>query len=174
MLTRGRIKILLPLGRDGTLSEMAQWALLSLEIRRWGRARQGPMRHVATANLKPADRAVIREWCARDSVHPKSTHRIRPDCRTCGACCRDNRVVLEAPDLALWKRRGRGDLLGRAYVRTSRGKKLLKLTAKGTCVHLRESNRCAIYRLRPGNCSAFPVGAETCLAARLDTLGIVD
>jgi uncharacterized protein len=170
----GQLKILLPLGRGGSLTEMAQWALLSLEIRRWGRARTGPTRSLAAVNVKPKDRASVREWCDRDSVHPRSTYPLRLDCRTCGACCRDNRVVLEPSDLLLWKRRGRADLLDRSCVRASKGAKLLRLTAKGACVHLGPSNRCTIYRLRPGNCSAFPVGAETCLAARLDTLGIVD
>jgi uncharacterized protein len=170
----GEIRILLPLGRDGDLTEMSRWALLSLEIRRWGHARTGPLRTIAAVNVKRGDREVIREWCERDSVHPRSTHEIRLDCRTCGACCRDNKVVLEGPDLVTWKHAGRADLLGRANVRTSRGVKLLRLGAKGACVHLGPSNRCAIYRLRPGNCSAFPVGAETCLAARLDTLGITD
>jgi hypothetical protein len=170
----GKMKMLLPLERDGSLTEMARWALLSLEIRRWGRARTGPLRKLAAVHVKPDDRAYVREWCERDSVHPRSTHGVRLDCRACGACCRDNRVVLEPPDFAMWKRRERADLLGRRYVRASKGSKLLRLTAKGSCVHLGPSNRCAIYRLRPGNCRAFPVGAETCLAARLDTLGIVD
>jgi uncharacterized protein len=174
LFENGEIKILLPLGRDGSLTRMARWALLSLEIRRWGRSRKGLLRAVAAVNVKQRDRAIIREWCERDSVHPRSTHRIRLSCRTCGACCRDNRVVLEPPDLARWKRLGRADLLDRAYVRRSAGVALLRLTAKGACVHLGPSNRCAIYRLRPGNCSEFPVGAETCLAARLDTLGITD
>jgi uncharacterized protein len=170
----GEIKILLPRRRDGTITEMARWALLSLEIRRWGHARKGPLSTVLAVHVKPRDRAVIREWCERDSVHPRSTYQIRLGCRTCGACCRDNRVVLEPPDLVTWKRAGRADLLSRAYVRTSKGKKLLRLTEKGTCVHLGPSNKCAIYRLRPANCSEFPAGAETCLAARLDTLGITD
>jgi uncharacterized protein len=170
----GTIKMLLPLKRDGSLTEMARWALLSLEIRRWGHSRTGPLSKIAAINVKRGDRAVLREWCERDAVHPQSTHRIRLDCRRCGACCRDNRVVLEAPDLAKWTRRGRTDLFGRAFVRTSKGVKLLRAAANGACVHLGRGNRCAIYRLRPGNCSAFPVGAETCLAARLDTLGIVD
>jgi hypothetical protein len=170
----GEIKILLPLRCDGSLTEMARWALLSLEIRRWGRARTGPTKMLAAVNVKPEDRASVREWCERDSVHPRSTHQIRLNCRTCGACCRDNRVVLEPHDLVTWKRRGRADLLGRSCVRTSKGVKVLRLSSKGACVHLGPSNRCSIYRLRPGNCSEFPVGAETCLAARLDTLGIVD
>ena len=170
----GEVKVLLPLGRDGSLTEMARWALLSLEIRRWGHARSKQLRALAVVNVKPRDRAAVREWCERDSSHPRSTHRIRLDCRKCGACCRENKVVLKAPDLARWRRSKRTDLLGRSYVHASKGTKLLRLTDKGNCVHLRPNNRCAIYRLRPYNCSAFPVGAETCLAARLDTLGITD
>jgi Fe-S-cluster containining protein len=80
--------------------------------------------------------------------------------------------VLEKPDLARW-RRTRPDLVSRDYIRRSNGTVLLRL-AKGACVHLGDGNRCAIYPLRPGNCSEFPVGAEPCLAARLETLGVVD
>jgi Fe-S-cluster containining protein len=35
-------------------------------------------------------------------------------------------------------------------------------------------NRCAIYAIRPFNCSVFPVGSEACLAARESTLHVRD
>ena len=170
----GAIKILLPRKRDGSLTEMALWALLSLDIRRWGRAGAGPTRRLAAVNVKQRDRDVIRQWCERDAVHPESTCKLQLDCVRCGACCRDNRVVLERHDLDRWKRAGHLHLLGRAFVRASKGVRVLRLTEGGRCVHLGPSNRCAIYRARPVNCSAFPPGGEPCLAARLDTLGISD
>jgi Fe-S-cluster containining protein len=119
-------------------------------------------------------RAFIREWCERDSTCPGHTRQVELDCLACGACCRDNRVVLEPYDRVLWRQSGRPDLAERPYVRTAKGVMLLCLTADGACVHLGPGNRCAIYRLRPGNCRSFPAGSEACLAARLDTLGIVD
>ena len=178
----GQIKVLLPRERDGQMTEMATWALLSLDIRRWGAARTGPARHLAAVRVKDEHRDIIREWCDRDAEQPASTRRVSLDCLACGACCRDNNVVLEKPDLARWRRAQREDLLGPTYVRRSNGKVVLKLRRDDhlngqrskSCVHLGAANRCAIYALRPDNCSAFPKGSEACLAARLDTLGIVD
>jgi hypothetical protein len=168
----GDVKLLLPRTRDGALTELALWALLALEIRRWGSARSGPARRLAAVRVKKHHRPIIREWCERDGAEPESTRTMELDCLSCGACCRDNRVILETPDLAQW-RAERPELLGRAYLRRSNGTVLLRVV-DGACVHLGEGNRCRIYPLRPGNCSAFPVGAEPCLAARLETLGIVD
>lgn len=169
---KGDIKLLLPRARDGALTEMSLWALLALEIRRWGSARSGSARRLAAVRVKKRHRSIIREWCERDAGQPESTRTMELDCLSCGACCRDNRVVLEPPDLARW-RAERPELLGPAYVRRSNGTVLLKL-AEGACVHLGKGNRCQVYPLRPDNCSEFPVGAEPCLAARLETLGIVD
>jgi hypothetical protein len=169
----GAVKLLLPRTRSGALTEMALWALLALEVRRWGSARTGPARRLASVRVKKSHRDIIREWCDRDASQPESTRALQLDCFSCGACCRDNRVVLEKPDLAAWQRK-RPELLNRAYIRRSRGTVLLRLAPGGACVHLGAQNRCAIYALRPGNCREFPVGAEPCLAARLETLGIVD
>jgi hypothetical protein len=168
----GDIKLLLPRRRDGSLTEMALWALLSLDVRRWGSARSGPARRLAAVLVKKHHREIIREWCERDAEEPESTRVMQLDCFACGACCRDNRVVLEKPDLARW-RAEKPALLRRSYLRRSNGTVLLRLV-EGACVHLGNGNRCGIYRLRPGNCREFPVGAEPCLAARLETLGIVD
>jgi hypothetical protein len=169
----GQIKLLLPRKRDGSLTEMSLWALLSLDVRRWGSARSGPARNLAAVRVRKEHRDIIREWCDRDGGEPESTREMKLDCLACGACCRDNRVVLEPHDLARWRRAKRVDLLGAPYVRRSNGTVLLKLH-KGACVHLGATNLCAIYPLRPDNCSAFPAASEPCLAARLDTLNIVD
>jgi hypothetical protein len=169
---KGNIKLLLPRTRGGALTEMSLWALLALEIRRWGSARSGPARHLAAVRVKEHHGPIILEWCERDGGEPESTRTMKLDCLACGACCRDNRVVLEPPDLAQWRSQ-RPELLGRTYIRQSNGTVLLKLV-KGACVHLGKGNLCRIYPLRPGNCSEFPVGAEPCLAARLETLGLVD
>ncbi|HEY3594455.1 MAG TPA: YkgJ family cysteine cluster protein [Polyangiaceae bacterium] len=170
---QGDIKLLLPRQRDGALTEMSLWALLALEIRRWGSARTGPAKRLAAVRAKKEHREIIREWCDRDAEQPESTREMQLDCLECGACCRDNRVVLEKPDLARW-RAEKPELLGRAYIRQANGTVLLRLTPKGACVHLGKGNLCRIYPLRPDNCSEFPVGAEPCLAARLETFGLVD
>jgi len=169
----GSIKAYLPRAKSGELREMSLWALLSLEVRRWGSPRSGPLRGLASVRVREEHRDIIREWCERDSYEPKSTRVMKLDCLACGACCRDNRVVLEEPDLARWRREGRSDLLGRPYVRRSNGTVLLKLH-QGACVHLGGGNLCTIYPVRPDNCSAFPVASEPCLSARLETLSVTD
>ena len=168
------IKLLLPRRRAGGLTEMAQWALLALEIRRWGTIRTGLAKGLASVRLRREHRAFILEWCERDSGQAHSTYAITLDCLQCAACCRDNRVVLEPADRRLWRRAQRDDLDAKPYIRTLRGVTLLRLAPDGRCLHLGDDQRCAIYRLRPANCRTFPVGSEACLAARLDTLGIVD
>ena len=174
LFDNGKRKLLLPRGRDGKLTDPALWALLALDVRRWGTARSGPAKGLASVRVRPIDEGIVEEWCDRDARHPRSTARVRLDCLACGACCRDNRVVLEPWDLAAFRRAGRPDLLSRDYVRTSKGKVVLKLDARKRCLHLAPKNLCRIYELRPYNCSVFPVGSEACLAARKDTLGIVD
>ena len=119
-------------------------------------------------------RDAIREWCDRDSGYDGPTRHAVLDCIECGACCRDNRAVVEPGDLRAWRRAERRDLLSRAYLKRSNGQIVLRLTTTGRCLHLDSGNRCRIYELRPSNCRAFPVGSEACLAARLETLGIVD
>jgi hypothetical protein len=170
---KGDVKLLLSRQRGGALTEMSLWALLALDIRRWGSARSGPARRLAAVRVKEKHRDIIREWCDRDAEQPESTRTMQLDCLACGACCRENRVVLEKPDIAQWRAK-QPRLLSPAYVRQSNGTVLLRLTDKSECVHLGARNLCRIYPLRPGNCSEFPVGAEPCLAARLDTFDIVD
>jgi Fe-S-cluster containining protein len=171
----GRVRLLLPRERSGGLTEAALWALLAIDLRRWGSPRTGAARGLASAWLAlDEDKDIVREWCERDAKNPSSTRRIRLDCLACAACCRDNRVVLEPEDFRAW-RGARRDDLGRApYTRLSNGQTVLRLQPSGRCVHLESSNHCAIYALRPSNCSAFPMGSEPCLAAREETLGIVD
>ena len=70
---------------------------------------------VAPVTILRWHRDIVREWCARDAGQPRSTRTMKLDCLACGACCRDNRVVLEKPDLARWRRAARHDLLDRAY-----------------------------------------------------------
>src|SRR4051812_33124916 len=59
----GEMKLLLPRKRDGALTEMALWALLSLNIRRWGSARSGPAKKLAAVRVREDHRDIIREWC---------------------------------------------------------------------------------------------------------------
>ena len=44
--------------------------------------------------------AIVRFRVVRDSIHAGPTRAMDLDCLECGACCRDNRVVLEDVDIA--------------------------------------------------------------------------
>jgi len=69
----------------------------------------------------------------------------------------------------------REELGRRPYVRRARdGKVSLRFGPGGRCRHLQADRRCAIYELRPFNCSVFLMGSEACLVAREETLGLRD
>ncbi|AUX25085.1 hypothetical protein SOCEGT47_056280 [Sorangium cellulosum] len=175
VLPEERIDLLLSVDEAGKLTELGQWALLSIEQQRFRRVSEGPARGLATARVKRQYEGSVLDWCERDSVHPGTIRALSLDCLACGACCHDANVVLDGDDLARWRGAGRGDLAGRAYVRRARdGKITLRFAASGRCQHLGDDLRCAIYELRPDNCRAFVVGSEACLSAREETLGIRD
>jgi Fe-S-cluster containining protein len=172
---RGEVSVLLPLGDDGKLTELALWALLAVEQQRWRRVREGAAAGLATAKIKDNYGGSVLDWCERDSVHEGSVRTINLDCLECAACCHEANVLLDEADFDRWKQAGRADLMGRAYIRRARdGKVTLRFLASGPCQHLGSDKKCGIYLIRPDNCRAFVVGSEACLAAREDTLGLRD
>ena len=106
---------------------------------------------------------MVAGWCERDSALPESMTLETLDCRACGACCRDNDVLLGKDDFARWRAAGRSDLEAPEFLRARKRK--LRVLPSGDCVHLR-GNDCGIYEVRPDNCRAFPAGSECCLFAR--------
>jgi hypothetical protein len=155
--------LLLPCDADGDMPELPAWALLDIGVERSSRVREGVAKGLRRARV-PADmKSVVEGWCARDSAEPESTTLETLDCMTCGACCRDNDVVLEREDFARWRAAGRHDLEAPEFLRAR--KKKLRVLPNGDCVHLR-GNLCGIYELRPNNCRNFPAGSECCLFAR--------
>lgn len=174
-LEDGRVDVLLTVDGDGRLTELGQWALLSIEHTRWRRVKDGPAEGLGTARIEGRYAGSVLDWCERDSVHEGSTREVSLDCLDCAACCHDADVQLEERDLARWREAGRADLLARGYVRRARdGKVTLRFAPSGRCQHLADDLRCRIYALRPFNCSVFVIGSEACLAAREDTRGLRD
>jgi Fe-S-cluster containining protein len=82
--------------------------------------------------------------------------------------------VLDLADFDRWRKAGRKDLLGKDYIKRSNGKVTLRFALDGRCQHLGADIKCAIYPIRPDNCSVFVAGSEACLAAREETLHIRD
>ena len=170
----GRVALLLPVGATGRITELARWALYAVEHRNYRRLKDGFAKGLAFARVRTEYEGSVLDWCERDAVHPGATRTIHLDCLSCAACCHDSNVVLDDRDLDRFKKGGRPDLAGKAYVKRARdGKITLRFLGPGPCQHLVDK-ACSIYPLRPDNCRVFLEGSEACLAAREDTLGIRD
>ncbi len=160
--------LLLPCDDEGAMPELSAWALMDLQIERSARVRAGDAKGLVRARVPRAVRSIVEGWIERDGAERGSTAVVTLDCRACGACCRENDVLLEREDFDRWRAAGRDDLASPTYLRARRRK--LKLLPNGDCMHLR-GNECGIYDVRPNNCRAFPAGSECCLFAR-DEAGI--
>lgn len=169
------IDILLTVDAEGQITELGQWAILAIEQQRWRRVKEGPAKGLASARVHPSYGGSVLDWCERDSVHPGPTRTIRLDCLECAACCHESNVVLDEADFERFRKAGRDELLGRAYIKRARdGKVTLRFADSGRCQHLGRDKKCRIYPIRPDNCSVFVVGSEACLAAREETLRLRD
>jgi Fe-S-cluster containining protein len=168
------LDMLLTVDAAGKITELGLWSILAIEQQRWRRVKVGPAAGLATARVRAKFVGSVLDWCERDSIHEGATRTIHLDCLDCGACCHEANVVLDEADFDRWREAGRKDLLGRAYLKRADGKVTLRFAASGRCQNLGRDNKCAIYAIRPDNCSAFVVGSEACLAAREDTLRLRD
>lgn len=155
--------------------DFGAWAVYDMGKSTWITHHRGTFKGLATT-LVPRDCLwIARRRAERDSVHPGPTRTMNLDCTKCAACCRDNEVILGAPDIKRFKDAGRSDLIKAPYAkRDSEGKLVLTLLPNKRCHHLKRDNRCGIYELRPHPCSEFPAGSECCLFAREDVFAIYD
>lgn len=168
--------MLVPCDADGDVPELSFWSILALEKNTYELVRGGCAKGLAILRIPRAYEQAVEEWCERDSIWPGTTRDVAFDCLECGSCCRDNHVKLYDEDFTRWTDAGRDDLAGRAYLRTVKGRVMLRLRKdpQKSCVHLADDNKCNIYALRPFNCSSFPVGSEPCLESRRDEMNRVD
>lgn len=156
---------------DGDLGE---WAVLDLGKQRWQVPERGAFRDLAMTLVPSQHIDVIERWIERDATWPGPKRTVKFDCLACGACCRDNEVILMKQDVERFRKAGRHDLLSPPYARRRDGKLVLTLLRSKDCRHLGSDNKCGIYAVRPDACSTFPVGSECCLFAREEELGISD
>lgn len=170
----GGVDLILGVDAQGKITELGLWSVLAIEQQRWRRVKDGPARGLATLRVRERYEGAVIDWCERDSIHRGPTRTIHLDCLDCGACCHEANVILDDADFDRWRKAGRKDLLGRAYLKRKDGKVTLRFAPSGRCQNLGRDNKCAIYPIRPDNCSAFVVGSEACLAAREDTLKLRD
>lgn len=165
--------ILLPVTAEGKITELGEWAMLSIDHRRWRRLKDGRAKGLLEVRVRTRYEGSVLDWCERDSVHPGPMRDIELDCLACGACCHDSHVILSEEDLARFREAGREELTSDAYTVEREGRVTLRFLGPA-CQHLGGDNACAIYPIRPGACRAFVAGSEACLAAREQTLKLRD
>ncbi len=158
----------------GDVNDLGLWSVLDLGKQRWGSPKTGPFRGLATLKIPDDTSDIVRRRAERDSVFPGPTRTMTLDCLACGACCKNNEVVLLAKDRARLRRAGLAEVLRAPLARREGGRVMLTLRANGRCHHLHRDNTCGIYAARPGACRDFPVGSECCLFSREDELGVTD
>lgn len=149
---------------------LIDWAIRAVEAERWAEVTEGPARGCVEAKITVDWRERVQEWIDRDRAFPGATAETTFDCTACGACCYDNKVVLDEEDVARFRAGGRADLLKRT---TKKGVlRLLPLvrSKEKPCVHL-QRNMCTVYEVRPNMCRDFPAGTEQCLTSREDLYG---
>lgn len=165
--TPQRAHLLFPVPDKDDLMDLGYWSVLDLGKKRWTEVTRGAFAGLATALVPRGCNDIVRRRAQRDSIHPGPTRRVDFDCLECGSCCRDNEVVLMPEDIERFEAAGRADLARVPLARRDReGRLVLTLLKSKNCRQLQSDNKCAIYTIRPGSCSEFPMGSECCLFAR--------
>ncbi len=172
--SRARLVMQKPEGDD--MDDVGFWSILDLGGTRYTMQSKGALRGLATFIVPKDCHGVVRRRTERDSIHAKPTRKVAFDCLECGACCRDNEVLLYDDDARRLVRGGRADVTKPPYARRRKDGKLVLtlLPATKACHHLADDNKCGIYPLRPDSCSQFPMGSECCMFAREDELQLYD
>ena len=154
--------------------DMGYWSALDLGRSEYTVERRGVLTGLASLPVPHDCYRIVRERVVRDSIHAGPRRKLELDCLACGACCRDNRVELDAVDIERFERAGRAELTRPPYAKRDDGTVVLVLRKDKRCKHLGDDNACGIYPVRPDACSHFPVGSECCLSSREEELGVVD
>ena len=157
-----------PPGQDVPL--LVDWALRAVESERWAEVVDGPAKGCVEGRITKDWRDRVDEWIERDRAFEGATANAPFDCTACGACCHDNKVVLDEEDVQRFVDGGRKDLLRRVSKKGIVRLLPLARTKEKPCVHLQEK-RCTIYDVRPNMCRDFPVGTEQCITSREELYG---
>ena len=161
--------------KEGDDADFGLWAIYDMGKWRWEENHRGTFRGLGSMNIPRDCFWIVKRRVERDSIHPGPTRKIAWDCQTCAACCRDNEVLLQPPDIERLQKAGLGHLAKHPYAKRQKdGRIMLTLLADKRCRHLAGDNRCNIYVARPLSCSEFPMGSECCIFAREDVLNLHD
>jgi uncharacterized protein len=171
---RERATLVFTRPKEGDEQDLGLWSVLDLGKQRWHVPKKGSLRGLATLRIPDDCSDIVRRRAERDSIFPGTTRTLALDCLACGACCKDNEVLVFRKDEARLRRAGLAKLLQPPWSRRSNGRVVLTLRADKRCHHLHRDNMCGIYEARPDACSNFPPGSECCLFSREEELGITD
>jgi len=169
-----RARILFPAPKKDDVTDLGVWSVLDLGKLRWEVYQQGTFKGLGTTLVPKDCHDIVRRRAHRDSEWPGPTRTIKFDCLECGACCRDNEVILTGTDLERFAEGGRPELGKAPLAKRKNGKLVLTLLKSKDCPNLGKDNKCGIYTVRPDACREFPVGSECCLFARSSELGLYD
>jgi hypothetical protein len=160
-----KARLVIPRPDPKNEKDFGRWAVLDLGKSAFGIRRKGLLRGLATTPVPSDALFVVREWATRDSIHRGPRRQMSLDCLECGACCRDNEVILQSREVKRFDKK---------LTRRKDGHVMLRLAPNKKCVYLARDNKCGVYAKRPKACSEFPVGSECCLYSREEELGIFD
>ncbi len=164
--------LVVPQPATGNPSDYGRWAAYDLGRRRLRVASSGPFEGFGSVSLKGDDLPIVEAWSIRDGIHENPTRTMSLDCVACGACCRNNTVILDAKDMARLRAGAPQAFVDR--VRRTDGHLVLTLLPNGDCAALTHAGTCGVYEARPAACREFPAASECCLFSREEALNIVD
>jgi hypothetical protein len=164
--------LVVPKPAKGNAEDYGKWAAYDLGRRTMRVASSGPYAGFGTVSLKGDDLPIVEAWGIRDAVHMEPTREMFLDCVACGACCKNNNVVLDAADMKRLRSGAPKTFVDR--VKRKDGRLVLTLLEDGRCAALTKQGMCGVYEYRPEACREFPAATECCLYAREEGLGILD
>jgi hypothetical protein len=152
--------------------DYGKWAAYDLGRRLLRVAKSGPFKGFGVVSLSGTDLPIVEAWGIRDAVHVEPTREMVLDCVACGACCKNNNVVLDAADMKRLRSGAPKTFVDR--VKRKDGRLVLTLLKDGRCAALTKQGMCGVYEYRPEACREFPAATECCLFAREEGLGLLD
>jgi hypothetical protein len=164
--------LVVPKPAKGDAEDYGKWAAYDLGRRTMRVASSGAYAGFGTVSLKGDDLPIVEAWGIRDAVHMEPTREMFLDCVACGACCKNNNVVLDAADMKRLRSGAPKTFVDR--VKRKDGRLVLTLLEDGRCAALTKQGMCGVYEYRPEACREFPAATECCLYAREEGLGILD
>ena len=112
----------LPKPNEHDEMDLGYWSVLDLGKCDFDLHHEGAFKGLASARVPQSCNDIVEHRAERDSIHEGPTRVVRFDCLACGACCKDNEVILEKKDFERFEEGGRPEL-GKPPLTVKRGGK---------------------------------------------------